>query len=668
MREKRTSLPKHFAVHFAVHSAVRAVLMLLLLLGGFAALGGIRAEASGEENVVDLMFLHDTHSHLNPFPTVEDGKTQVLGGFARIKTLIGEQLRKNPETLLVDAGDFSMGTLIQVIYEEEASELRMLGDLGMVATTLGNHEFDYNAEGLANMLQRALESGETLPALTVCNIDWEGMAAKGLTQEQILLKEAFEAYGMEDYICVERNGVRIAIVGVYGKDALACVPNSPLDFTDPIEAVSETVDRIQREEGEDVMLVCISHSGTWEEEEKSEDELLAKAVPELDVIVSGHTHTKLEEPIVHGDTYIVSAGEYGKYLGSLSLKEMEPGRFRLQEYELIPVEESIPADKDTQTKIDALAAMIDEKYLYRFGYTGDQVLCSNEVVFSANQDLERFHTEHNLGNIITDAYKYTVETLSNGEDKVDVAVVPSGVVRDTFALGEITTEQVFNVFSLGVGADGIPGYPLVKIYLTGRELMTMAEVDASISGLMPTARLYTSGIHWNFHPGRILLNRITDVYMCDDLNRGERAELEKDRLYSVVTDMYSYQMLGSVTDLSYGLLSVVPKYEDGTPVDKDESIILYHGDQEIKAWSAIAGYMASFEDTDGDGIGNIPARYAESEGRKVAEEGGSLWDLIKNPNKFSIAIVIIVILLLAIVIGVPVLIVKIIKRKKNRAK
>ena len=72
---------------------------------------------------------------------------------------------------------------------------------------------------------------------------------------------------------------------------------------------------------------------------------------------------------------------------------------------------------------------------------------------------------------------------------VDVAVVPSGTVRDTYAKGDITVEQVFNSFSLGIGADGVPGYPLISVYLTGKELKTAAEIDASVSDFMTTARL-----------------------------------------------------------------------------------------------------------------------------------------------------------------------------------
>ena len=118
---------------------ITSIILAMILL--FA--GTYLVYANAEEKKVDVMFLHDTHSHLNEFATVEEGKSQMLGGFAKIKTLINEQKKENPDTLLLDAGDFSMGTLIQVVYEEEASAIRMLGELGMDATTLGNHEFDY---------------------------------------------------------------------------------------------------------------------------------------------------------------------------------------------------------------------------------------------------------------------------------------------------------------------------------------------------------------------------------------------------------------------------------------------------------------------------------------------------------------------------------------------
>ena len=634
------------------------ILIVLIVLG--VVFLDMNLMAKEPVKSVDVMFLHDTHSHLNEFATVEGGVSRVLGGFAKIKTLIKEQTAKNPETLLLDAGDFSMGTLIQVVYEEEASEIRMLGELGMDATTFGNHEFDYKAEGLANMLNNAVASGDALPSIVVCNVDWENMEAAGFTEDQQFLWNAFENYGIRDYIVVEKNDVSIAITGVFGEDCLVCVPNCPLLFENPVEAVQDTVAEIQANENVD-MIVCVSHSGTWEDEDKSEDEILAKSVPELDLIISGHTHTKLEEPIVHGDTYIVSAAEYGKYLGSFSMEQKQNGRWQLKDYGLIPVDSSIEPDAATQEKVDALMDMVDSKYLEQFGFTKDQILCTNEVEFEDSFATSAKHTEINLGSIMADAYTYAVENFSDTDmHPVDVAVVPSGTIRDTYALGNITTENVFNSFSLGIGEDGIPGYPLISVYLTGAELKTAAEIDASISDMMTTARLYTDGLYWHYNPKRMLLNKVTDVYIVN--GAGERVELEDDKLYRVVTDFYTSQMLGGVTDLSYGLLSIVPKHADGTPVVNYEDAVIMTGEQELKAWVAIAKYMQSFEDTDGDGIPNVPAVYGTFEGRKIVEDSTKISDLLKSPNKFFFLIIAVVVILLALVSLFVLLLVKLLKK------
>ncbi len=637
------------------------ILMAILLVAGT-----VFVNASKAPKKVDVMFLHDTHSHLNPFATVEDGKSQVLGGFSRIKTLIDEQKKENPDTLLLDAGDFSMGTLIQVMYEEEASEIRMLGDLGMDVTTLGNHEFDYKAKGLANMLNRAVESGDKLPELVVCNVDWDEMEETDFTKEQVLLGEAFENYGVKEYTVVEKNGVKIAITGVFGKDALDCVPNCPLMFEDPIEAVKDTVEEIKEEEKVD-MIVCVSHSGTWDDAGKSEDELLAKSVPELDLIISGHTHTKLEKPIQHGDTYIVSASEYGKYLGDMTMSQTSKGRWKVDNYKLVPVTQDIQEDASTQAKVDVFMNAVDEKYLSQFGYTKDQVLCTNEVEFTNSNDADKKHTEQNLGSIMADSYTYAVAKFDKTDTRpVDVAVVPAGVIRDTYAKGNITPENVFNSFSLGIGEDGIPGYPLISLYLTGEELKMVAEIDASISDLMSSARLYTDGLYWNFNPNRMILNKVTDVYLCDQNEK--RVEIEDDKLYRVVTDFYTSQMLGGVTDLSYGLLSIVPKFADGTPIEQYEDAVITADGKELKAWAAIADYMSSFEDTDNDGIGNVPAKYAKEEGRKVVEDSKKIGDLVKNPNKFFFAIVGILFVLVIVLIVIVVLTVKVVCKMRKRAK
>ena len=200
----------------------------MLCLTTFAGTQTVSAETADSAKQVDIVFTHDTHSHLNTFTTVVDDAEKEVGGFARINTLIQEQKAKNPDTLVIDGGDFSMGTLIQTVFETQAAEIRMLGYMGCDVTTLGNHEFDYRSKGLANMLNSATESGDNLPALVVCNVDWESMEAAGLSEGQQLIRDAFDEYGVSDYVVLEKGDTDIAVVGVFGKDALACAPTLSL--------------------------------------------------------------------------------------------------------------------------------------------------------------------------------------------------------------------------------------------------------------------------------------------------------------------------------------------------------------------------------------------------------------------------------------------------------
>ena len=628
----------------------------------------VPVEAADSTKQIDVLFTHDTHSHLDSFSTIVNGKQEKVGGFAKIKTLINEKKKEDPDTLILDGGDFSMGTLVQTVYDTEAAELRMLGSLGYDVTTFGNHEFDYRSKGLANMLKAAKSSGETLPEIVVCNVDWESMEKAGLSDDQKQIQSAFETYGVKDYVMVQKGDVKIAVVGVFGKDALECAPTCELSFKDPIEAVKQTVEEIRKNEEAD-MIACVSHSGTWDDENKSEDELLAKAVPDIDLIISGHTHSELPEAIQHGNTYIVSCGEYGRNLGSLSMTQNSDGRWDLSSYELIPVSEDVEADQETQKQIDALMDKVDTNYLADFGYTRKEVLAENDIEFNSLEEMETKHEELNLGDIMSDAYVYAVENSEYYDgDPVDVAVVPSGTVRDTYTKGDITVEDVYNSFSLGIGRDGVAGYPLINAYLTGKELKLVAEVDASVSDFMTTARLYCSGLNFTYNPHRMILNKVTDCYLTR--TDGERIEIQDDKLYHVVTDLYTGQMLGSVMKMSYGLLSLEPKDKDGKPIENLEDQAIMEGDRELKAWDAIARYMQSFDDTDGDGIANVPEYYASLHDRKVVDNSKNIIDLVKNPNKFAVMIVLICLVILVIFVLVTVLIRKVVRkiRKKKNGK
>ena len=651
--KKKKHLPKFTAFLLTI---------LLFVTEGMPA----TAASAVADKQVDVLFLHDTHSHLDSFLTMEDEEIRLAGGFAHIKTLINAAKENNPDTLILDGGDFSMGTLVQTIFHSDAAELRMLGALGCDVTTFGNHEFDYRSQGLANSLNAAAASGDPVPALVLCNIDWETMEAEGLTEDQQLLKNAFDNYGLKDYVIVQKGDVKIAVIGIFGEDSLSCAPTCVLKFKNASEAAAETIAKIKAQEAVD-MIVCVSHSGTNENEKKSEDEILAKNVPELDLIISAHTHTTLEKPIQHGNTYIVSCGCYGVNLGRLSMHQSpESGRWLMDSYALIPVNETIASDAPTQEKIDSFMEKVDTSYLSQFGYSSrKQVLAQNDISFSTLPSMSRVHTEHDLGNLMSDAFTYAVESAPDFDGvPVAVSLVPSGCVRGTFVQGDITVEDVFNSYSLGVGMDGIPGYPLISIYVTGAEIKTSLEIDASVSDIMTTARLYLSGLNFTYNPHRLFLNRVTDCYFTAD--DGSRVEIENDKLYRVVCDLYSGQMLGAATDVSYGLLSIQPKFADGTPIENIEDAIITSNGEELKAWAAIAGYLDSFEDTDGDGISNVPAYYAENQGRKVVDDSTSLGSLLKNPNRFAVMFAAVILIVLLLVILLIVVIIKGICRRKKR--
>ena len=645
-----------------LRKSILSVVLTIAMLMPLAQ--AVTVKAADDTKQIDVLFTHDTHSHLDSFSTIVNGEQKEVGGFAKIKTLINEKKKEDPDTLILDGGDFSMGTLIQTVYDTEAAELRMLGYLGYDVTTFGNHEFDYRSQGLANMLKAAKSFGETLPEIVVCNVDWDSMEKAGLNDGQKQIQSAFETYGVKDYVMVQKGDVKIAVVGVFGKDALECAPTCELSFKDPVEVVKKTVEEIKKNEEAD-MIACVSHGGTWEDESKSEDELLAKAVPDLDLIISGHTHSELQEAIQHGNTYIVSCGEYGRNLGSLSMTQNSDGRWNLSAYELIPVSEDVKADKATQERIDALMDTVDTNYLADFGYTRKEVLAQNDVEFNSLEEMGTEHKELNLGDIMADAYVYAVENSEYYDgDPVDVAVVPSGTVRDTYTKGDITVEDVYNSFSLGIGKDGVAGYPLINAYLTGKELKLVAEVDASVSDFMTTARLYCSGLNFTYNPHRMILNKVTDCYLTRA--DGERTEIEDDKLYHVVTDLYTGQMLGSVMKMSYGLLSLEPKDKDGNPIENLEDHAVMEGDKELKAWDAIARYMQSFDDADEDGIANVSEYYATTHDRKVVDDSKNILDLVKKPNKFTAIIVCIGLIIIIIIVLVVSLIRKIVRKSRKK--
>ncbi len=592
----------------------------------------VSAQAAGKEEQeagkVSILFSHDMHSHLDEETITRDGKSRSRGGFARLYTAAETIKRTYPDSLLLDAGDFSMGTPYQTVFSQEAAELRMMGSIGYDATVLGNHEFDYRAAGLAKMLRAAKASGDSVPSLLCANIDWERTLADPDKRENgYKLKVACRQYGVQEYRILEKGDARIAVFGILGKEAEEFAPESGLYFKDPIEAAEKTVEQIQKEEPD--LIVCLSHSGTYEEPEESEDELLAQAVPEIDVIISGHTHTELNEPIKVGKTVIASCGSYTDNLGHILLQRQKDGSYALAHYRLIPLDDRIKGNPQVEKQLKQYRKLADEQYFSKYGYEMNTVLAYNKKAFTPIEEFAAVQREEPLGNLIADSYRYAVRQAEGADSRpVDVALVPAGVVRASFGEGEVTAAHAFNVNSLGYGKDGTPGYPLVTAYLTGRELKAVAEVDGTVSDIMQVARISASGLKYDYNKRRLPLNRVTDVYL--DRGNGNYEKPEPDQLYRTAADLYSCQMLGAVKGQSFGLLSIEPKDEHGNPIENFEDHIVYDNGKELKAWYALASYLDSF-----DG-GMVPERYEKGQQRKTEVKSAAPAELFKQPNKVAV--------------------------------
>ena len=635
---------------------VAIILIAALVITGIGALAGV--VLADNEKKVDIAFTSDMHSNFNSYVTPYHGNQGTnIGGFARVATIINEQRAKNPNLLYIDGGDFSMGTLFHTLYETEALELRLLGAMGCDVTTWGNHEFNFGSEGVRNMLNAAMNSGDRLPQMVECNIDWSNPGDEQST------KDVFDKYGIKPYTMINKGGVNIAVIGVFGDNALACEPTCTLNFQTKdkrIQAVKDTVADIKKNENAD-MIVVISHSGLEGDvgSGKTEDEELALAVPEIDFILAGHSHTELDEPLKVANTYIGAVGEYTQTVGTCEMTQKSDGRWDIKNYKLVRTYDSVPSDPTIQAKIDGFAQHIDTEYLSKFGLTKDQVLAYSDFDFCDMDAIEDDHQGQNLGEFIADSYMYAAKQ-AEPNTKFDISVVPSGTIRGTYSKGNITVSDVFNSFSLGIGPDKIPGYPLIKVYLTGAELKTTAEIDASVSDLFGGTRLYMQGEEFTFNPNRLLLNKVEEVKFVDE--NGNKQDFEDDKLYCVVADLYSGQMLGSVSDASYGLLSIVPKDENGNEITDFNKAIIYDANgREVKAWDSIAMYMQSF-DKNAQGVSQIPDRYRESQGRKINNDDSSIGAFLASPNWFTWIVVGVIVVVIVIVVLIIVLIVYIIKR------
>ena len=657
---------------------------LALLLAALCVLpaSAVAEGCTQETNVTTILFTHDLHSHFLPQSTAEGGES---GGYARLKTVIDGERAMNPDALLVDGGDFSIGSLIQTLYTTQAAELRTMGAMGYDAVTIGNHEFDHKGTGFAEMLNsakaaqqaavelllvdaRPLEDMDAyrerfgpvtpvLPTLLEANY-----APADDNPDRAFIRSAMENYGVTDCVTLERGGVTYGLFGLMGVDSDECAPTSGFTRTDAAKAAKRCVETLKGEGAE--IIICLSHSGTGDSLASSEDEELAEAVDGIDVIVSGHTHSTLAEPLVVNDTYIVSSGPYCQNLGSLTFSWDGSGEKRLLDYRLIPIDETVAENPEIAGLVEQWKDMVGETYLARYGLTYDEVLTHSD--YDLNTPASAVQENNGLGTLVSDAFLWADRTLNAAyaDSPHTVSVTADGVLRANLPAGDLTAAMAFDVLSMGVGEDGTSGFPLVAVYLTGKELKAAMEVDASVTPIMPAAQLYMSGAKYAFNTKRMFFNRVYDAALTDvtfdESGTGNAYEIDDNALYRVVTGMYSAQMLGTVKSKSMGLLSLEPKQANGTPVTDFADCILYDANgNELKEWYALAAYLEQF------GEDGLPDRYADpANGCKQVSDSFAPGQLLAGWNGITWVVLGIVLLTLALIL----LLIRSLRRRIRRKK
>lgn len=263
------------------------------------------------DDALALVVLHtnDTHSRLDPFP-MDGGRFEGLGGAARRATLVRRIRDANEHVLLLDAGDIFQGTPYFNFFGGEL-EFRVMTEMGYDAATLGNHDFDNGVDGLVSMLPHA---------------GFDFVSANYEIDDPTLAEH------VSRYVVREFGGVKVGIfgLGIAFRGLVLPALHEGVRYRDPI-AAARSVARELRDIG-CALVICLSHLGyTYSNPTRPSDRTVATSVPEIDLVLGGHTHTFLDDAESFGEgtsgfTLVNQVGWGGMRLGRIDVAFDGAGR------------------------------------------------------------------------------------------------------------------------------------------------------------------------------------------------------------------------------------------------------------------------------------------------------------------------------------------------------
>jgi 5'-nucleotidase / UDP-sugar diphosphatase len=549
-------------------------------------------------------------SDYSPFELNNDN---TIGGYARLGGLINQRRdirNKQGAVLVLDAGDYSMGTPFGAATRETGGELQIMARMGYDATTLGNHDFDLGAKGLGESIEAAVKCGFVVPIIASnTNLD-----AKDSTLFD-LQKLARDGYILP-YKVIDRDGIRFGIFGLLGKEATFYTSGAgAVKFTDAIETAM-TIVRILRDSLKVDVVVCISHGGLERDANgkytDGDDIRLAEAVPGIDIVIGGHSHTALQDPIlIDNHTIVVQAGKQSENLGELVMI-MEGGKPRFQSWNLYPVDDAVLGDKKIAEEIEKLKPGVNKDIFESRGYSIDQPLAI------IPKDLPNTFTDIAAGtilaNLITDSFRSAT--------KADIGFTCNGLMRAGFKYGKTGVQTVYDVFAvapLGAGVvDSTAGSALVTAYFTGKEIKNILEFFLPDNPAHPGEYFpRSSGMKFTYDVSRPKFDVVTAIELGDYDHGYKMLDItgSDQKLYGLTCPLYLGIIIAAIPDYTKGLLVLTPKNAKGEPlksrvealdtpdndnpyilpppgkIDKNEIALKTGSVTEIKEWQAIMDYL-----------------------------------------------------------------------------
>lgn len=563
-----------------------------------------------------ILHTNDIHSNLigmapsqdyTPFSLNDDA---TRGGFARLATLVAQRKAAQEAfgpVLILDAGDYSMGTAFGAAIRETGGELQLLAMVGCEATTFGNHDFDLGPDGTAAAIAVAALAGNC-PVVLPSNTDFTGADPK-LDGLKALARQGV----VRDYLVIERGGLRFGLFGILGNEAQFYTGGAtPAVFRDPFQTAQATTATLRDVEKVDVV-IALSHGGVQKNLDgiytDGDDVKLAREVPGIDIVIGAHSHTVLTAPILVNDRIpIVQTGKYGENLGELVIS-LEGGKLTVESYQLYPVDDTIVGDPAIAEVIEGYKKTVTKVVFASRGYAIDQPLARlSQDIPNTFSDIAASTV---LANLCTDAFRKATGA--------DIALTANGMMRAGLTHGNAGVQTVYDVFSvapLGSGVtDSTAGSTLVTAYFTASEIKNALEFFLIENPAHPGESFpRTSGMRFTYDPSRPKFDVVTGIEL-GDLDRGY-VEIDmsaaNQRLYSMTCPMYFALMLIAVPTYTKGALPLIAKTGDGQPMkSRVDAVLDLRGSTpdllppggtldaarsadapvEIKEWQAIMDYL-----------------------------------------------------------------------------